>query len=88
MPIAVTLPSACRILRLRRILITPRSATGIKTSMLSARLPVVQMSESDLGGPAVDEELGAGDETGIIRSEEGDGFRGFLRAAHAAHGCG
>ena len=64
------------------------SATGIKTSIPSARLPLIQTSESDLGGPAVDEQLGAGDETGIIRSEEGDGFRGFLRAAQTAHGCG
>src|SRR5258706_11038242 len=64
------------------------SATGIKTSIPSARLPLIQTSESDLGGPAVDEQLGAGDETRIIRSEEGDGFRGFLRAAQTAHGCG
>jgi Phage integrase, N-terminal SAM-like domain len=42
-------------------------------------------SRSDLGGAAVDEQFGAGDETAVIGGEENRGPGDFIRRAEAAH---
>ena len=45
-----------------------------------------QIEKLDLGVTTVDEQFDAGDVTGVIGSQEGDGFGNFIAGAHAAHG--